>query len=74
MYTELSPAEESDIFIKYNNVKPLHIGNRIKAEENVIVKHWREIIKQNASEIKKLGKTLANEIEDKFITTLASIY
>lgn len=74
MYTELSPAEESDIFIKYNNVKPLHIGNRIKAEENGIVKHWREIIKQNASEIKKLGKTLANEIEDKFITTLASIY
>jgi hypothetical protein len=73
-YSELSPMEESEIFIKYNNVKPLHTGNRIKAEENVVVNHWREIIMQHSDKIKKLGKSISNETEDKFITTLASIY
>ena len=74
IYTELSHSEECEIFIKYNNVKPLHIGNRIKAEDNDVVQHWREILEQNEPEIKQLGPKIYNEKQDKFITTLASIY
>lgn len=44
LYCDLNEEQESDIFIKYNNVCPLQTGNSIKALYNPIVNDWRNII------------------------------
>lgn len=44
LYCDLDEEQESDIFIKYNNVCPLQTGDSIKALYNPIVNDWRGII------------------------------
>lgn len=73
-YVDLDEKAESDIFIKYNNVKPLHPGNRIKAENNEIVNHITSIIEENKETIKTLPTRLHNPVRDTFISILTSIY
>jgi hypothetical protein len=73
-YTNLSEKEECEIFTKYNNVKPLTIGQHIRSLDNVIVHDLKSIEQTNMSDINEMGKRISNPTKDSFITHLAGIY